>query len=278
MPLPIETSEDLIYLCRTSDASLPSEIESLAKQYGISSAEIVSSVIDVDEEGLGSRAGLLHYPAANGDLKMIKYLLEVLGESKTSRTVEAQKSQEQSTTVDGQIEVSTNETEGFLNGSEVSLDGTMINDSTMTGIPGDDATINGASRDDAATTNGTARRDVSTNNTTVNDSTTTSNKFINHQNVSGNTALHWAALNGHLEIVKALVGAGADVLIVNGAGRDAVVEAEYSSQKGAEECANWLLKECEVLEGGVGLKDDKEMVMRMGEVEKDDREEEGEKP
>lgn len=267
MPLPIETSEDLIYLCRTSDASLPSEIEALAKQHGISSAEIVSSVIDVDEEGLGSRAGLLHYPAANGDLKMIEYLLEVLGGLKTSRI---EKIEEQSITVDGQ-------TEGFLNGSEVSLDGTTIDGSTMNGISRGDATIKGISRHDTSTTNETARRDISTNNTTKG-STTTSNKFINHQNVSGNTPLHWAALNGHLEIVKALVGAGADVLIVNEAGRDAVVEAEYSSQKGAEECANWLLKECEVLEGGVGVKDDEEMVMRMGDVEKDDREEESEMP
>ncbi|KAJ6155739.1 hypothetical protein N7470_006305 [Penicillium chermesinum] len=34
--------------------------------------------------------------------------------------------------------------------------------------------------------------------------------FVNHRNHSGNTSLHWAALNTHLECVKALVEAGAD--------------------------------------------------------------------
>jgi ankyrin repeat protein len=35
-------------------------------------------------------------------------------------------------------------------------------------------------------------------------------KLINVQNEQGNTPLHWAALNGHLEVVKALVQNGAD--------------------------------------------------------------------
>ncbi|KKK23977.1 hypothetical protein AOCH_007267 [Aspergillus ochraceoroseus] len=43
---------------------------------------------------------------------------------------------------------------------------------------------------------------------------------------SGNTALHWAALNTHLECVKALVEAGADVSIQNQAGLDAIFLAE----------------------------------------------------
>lgn len=50
--------------------------------------------------------------------------------------------------------------------------------------------------------------------------------FINHTNYSGNTSLHWAALNTHLECVKALVEAGADVAIKNDAGHDAVFLAE----------------------------------------------------
>ncbi|KKK26682.1 hypothetical protein P175DRAFT_0535524 [Aspergillus ochraceoroseus IBT 24754] len=49
---------------------------------------------------------------------------------------------------------------------------------------------------------------------------------INHKNHSGNTALHWAALNTHLECVKALVEAGADVSIQNQAGLDAIFLAE----------------------------------------------------
>ncbi|KAL4868548.1 ankyrin repeat-containing domain protein [Aspergillus spectabilis] len=51
-------------------------------------------------------------------------------------------------------------------------------------------------------------------------------KVLNHRNHSGNTPLHWAALNTHLECVKALVDAGADVSIKNEAGLDAVFLAE----------------------------------------------------
>lgn len=49
---------------------------------------------------------------------------------------------------------------------------------------------------------------------------------INHRNHSGNTPLHWAALNTHLDCVKALVEAGADISIKNDAGLDAVFLAE----------------------------------------------------
>ncbi|KAL4926053.1 ankyrin repeat domain-containing protein [Aspergillus undulatus] len=49
---------------------------------------------------------------------------------------------------------------------------------------------------------------------------------INHANYSGNTPLHWAALNTHLECVKILVNAGADVGIKNEAGHDAIFLAE----------------------------------------------------
>jgi hypothetical protein len=53
--------------------------------------------------------------------------------------------------------------------------------------------------------------------------------IVNHRNHSGNTPLHWAALNTHLECVKALVAAGADVGIKNGAGLDAVFLAERAA-------------------------------------------------
>ena len=33
---------------------------------------------------------------------------------------------------------------------------------------------------------------------------------INAQNSSGNTAMHWAALNGHVDVVKRLAASGAD--------------------------------------------------------------------
>src|SRR2546423_7444956 len=38
--------------------------------------------------------------------------------------------------------------------------------------------------------------------------------LVNHKNISGNTPLHWAALNGHLPCVKALVAAGAGASII----------------------------------------------------------------
>jgi ankyrin repeat protein len=72
---------------------------------------------------------------------------------------------------------------------------------------------------------------------------------LNAQNRAGNTALHWAALNGHLECVKALLDAGADPTITNAAGHDAVYEAELNEKK---EVVEWVLKESEGLETGIG--------------------------
>lgn len=64
--------------------------------------------------------------------------------------------------------------------------------------------------------------------------------ILNQQNRSGNTALHWAALNGHLEAVKILVASGASSSVRNKAGLDAVYEAEVNSRGDVVE---WLLKE-----------------------------------
>lgn len=59
--------------------------------------------------------------------------------------------------------------------------------------------------------------------------------FVNHRNHSGNTPLHWAALNTHIECVKALVEAGADVAIKNDAGHDAVFLAERAAWSASAE-------------------------------------------
>ncbi|CAG8971151.1 hypothetical protein HYALB_00010126 [Hymenoscyphus albidus] len=71
--------------------------------------------------------------------------------------------------------------------------------------------------------------------------------IINAQNIAGNTALHWAALNGHLESVKVLLEQGADPTITNRRGHDAVYEAELNDKK---EVVEWVLKE-----GGEGLEE-----------------------
>jgi ankyrin repeat protein len=70
-------------------------------------------------------------------------------------------------------------------------------------------------------------------------------KILNAQNKAGNTALHWAALNGHLEAVKVLLEEGSDPTITNQRGHDAVYEAELNDKT---EVVEWVLKE-----GGEGL-------------------------
>lgn len=56
--------------------------------------------------------------------------------------------------------------------------------------------------------------------------------------MAGNTPVHWASLNGHLDSVKLLADAGADLTVKNKAGHDALHEAETGSH---EAVAEWLL-------------------------------------
>lgn len=54
--------------------------------------------------------------------------------------------------------------------------------------------------------------------------------LINRQNGQGNTPLQWAAYNGHVEVVKILVSAGANMWIKNSAGHLAMFEAERADK------------------------------------------------
>ena len=84
-------------------------------------------------------------------------------------------------------------------------------------------------------------------------------QLLNAKNKSGNTALHWAALNGHLEAVRVLLGAGANPAVINNAGHDAVYEAEVNEHG---KVAEWILTEGKGLEqaAGRGREDDKENI------------------
>lgn len=88
--------------------------------------------------------------------------------------------------------------------------------------------------------------------------------ILDAHNAAGNTPLHWAALNGHLEAVKVLVGAGADVRVRNGAGREAVGEAEGG---GRGEVVEWLLMVGRGVDGGVEGEEREE-----GDVDAEERE------
>jgi NAD/NADP transhydrogenase alpha subunit len=76
--------------------------------------------------------------------------------------------------------------------------------------------------------------------------------FVNHRNYSGNTSLHWAALNTHLECVKALVESGADVTVKNDAGHDAVFLAERAAWSASAEEVNEDEEQTQEIEMTIG--------------------------
>ncbi|KLJ08252.1 hypothetical protein EMPG_16310 [Blastomyces silverae] len=161
-PLTFEEIDDLIYSARLGDVdALRTDITSLSQKYNCASSDIIQSAIDMEDESQGGTgACLLHWPAANGNIETLNYLLSLL--------------------------------------------------LTPTQTPPQTTTSTQTSQDPAAR------------------AATAVNPIINHRNNSGNTPLHWAALNTHLECVKALVHAGADIATKNSAGHDAVFLAERS--------------------------------------------------
>lgn len=69
-------------------------------------------------------------------------------------------------------------------------------------------------------------------------------KLVNAVNYEGNTALHWASLNGHLEVVKLLCETyGADAFLKNKFGHDSIFEAENNGQ---EETETYFLQKYDV--------------------------------
>lgn len=74
--------------------------------------------------------------------------------------------------------------------------------------------------------------------------------LVNHKNQSGNTPLHWAAVNGNISCVRALVAAGADPAMTNNAGHDALIEADRSGKEGGREVAEWISAHFAGLEKG----------------------------
>lgn len=57
-------------------------------------------------------------------------------------------------------------------------------------------------------------------------------EFVEKKNDSGNTALHWAALNGELAVVKLLIEKGnASPFVKNDSGHDPYYEAESNGQE-----------------------------------------------
>ena len=111
---------------------------------------------------------------------------------------------------------------------------------------------------------------------------TISKMIVDRINQSGNTALHWAALNGHLEAAKLLVGAGASLDVKNKAGHGVVFEAAKAEK---EVLVTWLLgaakekygreedvKEEEILEeaGAKGATVTEEMDSGTGDLEKEE--------
>jgi uncharacterized protein len=170
--LNIRDVDDLIYYARTGDlVALKSTVTELSTSQCLTAHQIIEAATDAEPGGAGPGCCLLHWPSANGNEEVLRYLLS------------------------------------SPNPKQDAAEGSVLNPASGSG-------------------------------------------FVNHKNNSGNTPLHWAALNGHLECVKALVAVGGDPAITNNAGRDALYEADCSGQEGGREVAEWILANCAELEKG----------------------------
>ena len=68
--LPFESVDDLIYSARVGDLeALQADISNLSQEHNCSTAQIIESAIDPEEESEGGTGScLLHWPAANGNI------------------------------------------------------------------------------------------------------------------------------------------------------------------------------------------------------------------
>lgn len=89
--------------------------------------------------------------------------------------------------------------------------------------------------------------------------------LITVQNAAGNTPLHWAALNGHIAVVELLLENGADAMICNGVGHDALFEAQQSGKEAVVEAILKMLPEDEVDEDAEGVSREDEEEISAGE-------------
>lgn len=94
-------------------------------------------------------------------------------------------------------------------------------------------------------------------------------QLLSAQNDAQSTALHWAALNQHLSIIKKLVqfpgGPGVDLIdIKNSSGRSPLGEAEMA---GWDEGAKWFVENMKLDTDGVKEDDSSEAIGGTQEVE-----------
>lgn len=83
-----EEVEDLIYACRAGDlGQLQEDLKAISQRHTTTVSQLITSAIDADSDGLGSGNCLLHYPAANGNLEILEYLLQELSDTSISGTL-----------------------------------------------------------------------------------------------------------------------------------------------------------------------------------------------